>query len=535
MTERVLGPGGSPRRRRLWHVFVVLALAGIAGVLVFAVGASANLAGSNFEGNDGNLVHTGSNTDWDNAPNRAVGTDLLSGTSDNSFGQGDKEDDPQVHVGDGSIPNSKADLAQFYVGSEQRANNHVYLYLGWTRANDGGTTNFDFEINQKAQPDLTQLGETSLVRTSGDLLVNYLFQGSGTPTIAIRTWNGSAWSAPIDASGFSEAAINSAGAVPNPIAGAPTPTNRFGEAAIDLTAGNIVPPGVCEAFGSAFVKTRASTSFTSEIKDFIAPIPVNINTCATIIVKKVTVPSPDPTDTSFSFTSNFDGNFSLKNGGERKKEGLNPGTSYSVSETVPANWTLTSFTCSDGSLPSAIDLGPGETVTCTATNTLQLGAIEVTKTRKHAAATGGTGPHAGVTFSIDGTAKTGVTDANGKVCFDGLTFAATGTAYNVTESVPAGYVADGLTTKSVTVNNAATCAATPYAGETVAFSNTPLTDVTISVNSQVVGGTDSQVDCTGTNLDLDTDNTTGDGTVTASNLTPKMGANVITCTITIDP
>jgi hypothetical protein len=531
MTQRVLGPGGSPRRRRLWHVFVVLALAGIAGVLVFAVGAGANLAGSNFEGNDGNLVHGTGNTDWDNAPNRAVGTDLPTGTTDNSFGQGDKEDDPNVHVGDGSIPNSKADLAQFYVGSEQRANNHVYLYLGWTRANDGGTTNFDFEINQKAQPDLTQLGATSLVRTSGDLLVNYLFQGTGTPTVAIRTWNGSAWSAPIDASAFSEAAINSSGPVSNPLPQAinPTPTNRFGEAAIDLTAGGIIPPGVCEAFGSAFVKTRASTSFTSEIKDFIAPIPVNINTCATIVVKKVTVPSPDATNTSFSFTSNFNGNFSLKNGEQSTKTGLNPGTSYSVSETTPANWTLTSFTCSDGSLPSAINLGPGETVTCTATNTLQLGAIKVTKTTKVPGKTGPQ-PQAGVKFTVEGVDKT--TGADGTACFDGLSLG----SHNVTETVPTGYKADGANPKSVDVDNAASCSDATYVGETVGFTNSPLTSVTISVDSKAVGGTDTNVNCDDNSLDFDTPNTpdpnAGDGSKTSDDVA---GSKTIICTITIDP
>src|SRR5262245_1081003 len=183
------------------------ALAAAALGVLFVVGASANLAGSSFEGNDGNLVVNGGAGahDWANAVNLSVGTDLPTGTGDNSFGQGDKEDDPNVHVGTGSIPNSKADLAQFYVSGEQLGTN-VYLYLGWTRANDGGTTNFDFEINQKAQPNLTAVGPATLVRTAGDLLVNYLFQGQGTPQIAIRTWTGSAWSAPVDASAFSEAA-----------------------------------------------------------------------------------------------------------------------------------------------------------------------------------------------------------------------------------------------------------------------------------------------------------------------------------------
>ena len=46
-----------------------------------------------------------------------------------------------------------------------------------------------------------------------------------------------------------------------------------------------------------------------------------------------------------------------------------PGSGYSVSEdTPPANWDLTSATCSDGSSPANVDVGIGETVTCTFTN-----------------------------------------------------------------------------------------------------------------------------------------------------------------------
>lgn len=83
--------------------------------------ASANLAGSTFEGNDGNLiVNTAGNTGWVNAPNRVRGDDLPSGTSDNSFGQGTKEDDANVTVVTGSIPPQKSNLTRFYVASEFR-------------------------------------------------------------------------------------------------------------------------------------------------------------------------------------------------------------------------------------------------------------------------------------------------------------------------------------------------------------------------------------------------------------------------------
>jgi hypothetical protein len=509
--------------RRAWITGLTLTAFALFAV-IFVAASSANLSGSSFEGNDGNLVVNGGAgaKDWANAPNRVIGDDLPTGTGDNAFGQGAKEDLVSTTVVSGSIPNSKADLAQFYVGSEQVAAG-IFLYLGWTRANTAGTTNFDFELNQAAQPDLTTPGPKTLVRTSGDLLINYLFQGQGTPQIAIRTWNGTQWSAPVDASAFSEAAINSV-AVANPLPGAtdPTPTNQFGEVALNLTAAGIFPSGVCKAFGSVYVKSRSSTAFNSEIKDFIAPQHVNISNCAKIIVQKVTVPSPDPTGTSFSFSASYDADgFSLKDGESNNSGDLNPGT-YSVSETVPANWSLTSATCSDGSDPSAIDLGPAETVTCTFTNTLQKGAITVTKTRKHAADGPGPHPQAGVTFTVDGVSH--VTDANGQACFDDLSLG----SHNVVETLPAGYSADGPLSKAVDVDNAATCAG--GGGESVSFSNTPLTNISITVNSQVDGGTASTITCDNGGPNGSTD-ANGDGTASATDLRP----NTYTCTIVVDP
>ena len=44
------------------------------------------------------------------------------------------------------------------------------------------------------------------------------------------------------------------------------------------------------------------------------------------------------------------------------------GSGYSLAETVPTGWDQTSATCSDGSPVSNIDVGAGETVTCTFAN-----------------------------------------------------------------------------------------------------------------------------------------------------------------------
>jgi hypothetical protein len=53
----------------------------------------------------------------------------------------------------------------------------------------------------------------------------------------------------------------------------------------------------------------------------------------------------------------------------------------------------------------------------------------------------------------------------------------------------------------------------------------------LPINSQVAGGTDTDVSCDNGGPTFNTTDSTGDGTATASNLEPV----VITCTINIDP
>jgi len=97
----------------------------------------------------------------------------------------------------------------------------------------------------------------------------------------------------------------------------------------------------------------------------------------TIIVDKVTVPSSDPQ--SFTFTPSYGSPFNLTDAATPNDSGLLDPNTYSVSETVPAGWTLTSTTCDDGSPVNAIVLDAGETVTCTFTNT-KLPTLTIVKT-----------------------------------------------------------------------------------------------------------------------------------------------------------
>jgi hypothetical protein len=97
--------------------------------------------------------------------------------------------------------------------------------------------------------------------------------------------------------------------------------------------------------------------------------------------------------------------------------------------------------------------------------------------------------------------------------------------YTVTESVPAGYSASP-TSDVVTVTTESTCGdGNEAAGP---FHNTPLTDITLSVNSQVDGGTASTIDCDGV---TGSTGGNGDGSLTRLDLAPGTS----TCVIVVDP
>jgi hypothetical protein len=380
--------------RRWWFSGVTLVVAAFFAVF-FVVGASANLSGSTFEGSDGNLVvNTAGNTDWVNVVGRNTGIDTPSGSSDNAFGQGTKEDNAAVSIVDGSIPPNKNDLSRFYEASEQGSNGHIYLYLGWERLVNIGNANLDFEINKNPTTGFTgsSTGSLTLNRTAGDVLVTYDFGGSGAPTLGLNRWvtTGSTsqcfsanalpcWGNHIALGGNAEGAVNS-GTIAEPLAGGNLGAGLFGEAAIDLTAAGVFQQGVCSAFGSTFLKSRSSSSFTAEIKDFIAPTPVMISNCGSITIHKVT----ENGDSSFGYSTTgglSPSTFSLANGGTQAYNPANPG-SYSVTENLTAaqqtaGWTLKDLSCTaTGSGTSAtpsgatvnITEGFGGVVDCTYTN-----------------------------------------------------------------------------------------------------------------------------------------------------------------------
>lgn len=565
------------RAGRLW-LTVGLAVIAVPVAIALAVGEE-----SGFEDDDGNLAPNlaGLNFDWNSfapvtwmgtAPNRRSDKvvngwsfdgveDAQATTSDNGFAGGTKQDDECAPVITAKAPN-KDDLKRVYFSSKTVAG-HVYLNLAWMRIAQNTTSpsaHVAFEFNQSE----TLCGGTSdgLVRRStangGDVLIVYDFEGGATdtPTLRLSRWIASGacevanntppcWSvAQTLGAGVAEARVNTStvGPVTDAIApngSEPLGLNEFGEAGIDLTDAGVFPEGQCRSFGNAFAVSRTSgSSSTAQMKDLVGPGDVDIRNCGQVIIRKQTVPSPDPTDTTFNYTTTGGLNpasFSLKDGGVQDYGATVFAGSYSVTEADPSldNFRLSDLDCSasdlshgstvtedEASLTASFNLAAEDTIDCTFVNTLELGAILVTKTRKHAADGPGDHPHAGVDFTVDGVTKT--TDANGQACFDGLQFG----DYTVHEITPAGYKDEA--DKTVTVDNAASCSDDPFVGETVSFSNTPLTDITVSVNSQVDGGTASTITCGPANASTDPN---GDGSLTRSDLAP----GTYDCTVVIDP
>jgi hypothetical protein len=327
----------------------------------------------------------------------------------------------------------------------------------------------------------------------------------------------------------------------------PLPALQFGETAIDLAKAGVFSANTCTAFGSTFVRSRSSASFTAEVKDFIAPIPVNIANCGQIVIHKTTVPSPDPTGTTFNYTTTgglTPSTFGLKDGGTEDYGKTVQQGSYSVSESNPGpNFALSGLDCSASVLTHGstatvsggtvnIVLKPLDTVECTYTNTLQQGAIKITKTSSKAAGT----PLAGAKFSITsgGNPIAGspfTTDANGTICVDGLNFG----DYSVTETAaPGGYAIDDGTAHTVTVDNNAKCSDATFVGEARTFTDTPLTDVVVKATSEASGGTKSKITCVDSgSKDVGNSPQGFDDPVqvTANGLKP----GTYTCTVVVDP
>jgi hypothetical protein len=246
----------------------------------------------------------GTGTDADLTSGVLVKPDSGTGSSDDSFTGGTSENDVTPIIASGSIPPNKSDLQDFGIYRESNNTSGKILNLFWSRLNSpSGTVDKDFELNKLAcdgtaatcsdnAPANQQAKYVTPLRSNGDKLITYDLASGGTvPTISIYTWSGSAttgsWGTgtvissggpsgeALGAINFDQLAQKDTGGI-----GTKDPLT-FGEVSISYKA-LFSGSGTCGTFGSVYLKSRSSNTFTDEMKDFISPEPVQITNCTTL-------------------------------------------------------------------------------------------------------------------------------------------------------------------------------------------------------------------------------------------------------------
>jgi hypothetical protein len=500
--------------------------------------------------------------------------DAQATTSDSAFAGGTKQDDECATVNTGKAPN-KDDVERVYLASNT-VNGEVFLSLAWVRIPQNTTSpsaHIGFEFNQSDVP-CGPASDGLVERTPGDMLIVYDFEGGSTdtPTITLRRWvtSGSCevgsssppcWgpAANLSAAGFAEARVNTStvGPVTDQVAPSPPETlqlNEFGEAIINLTDSGVFPADECVAFGKSYAVSRSSgNSGTAQMKDLVGPGDINITNCGAVIIRKVTDPSPDPTDTTFTYatTGGLDpATFGLKDGEHRDYGSEVFAGQYSVTEDDPGpTFALSALDCdaSDTSHGTTIDvdlanrtvsfdLKPLDTVDCTFTNELQVGALRILKNSTK----GGAVTTSGAVFSYDGSSVTdnGLGDEDplvGRVCVSGLLPG----DYTVDEtSPPPGYADAPGEPQTVTVVTGTNCTDNlPSGGAVATFTNAPLADIQVNFRDGGSGETSAtSITCENTGTAPDTTTAAGwDSSVTHAGIEIDPSPRTVTCTIVIDP
>lgn len=551
---RIFGSRGRSGRLAITALLAITAMIiGVGIPMALASHPEVSLTGSNFEiDTDANLKvdDAAPSIDWASVSETRK-ADQPTGANDDSFGQGTKEDTAVPTVVDGSIPPNKSDLLNFGVYLEENASGK-FLNLFWHRVQEpSGTTNMDFEFSKSTT--ISGNGVTP-VRSAGDLLIQYdLSQGGTNPQLFVSRWVTSGSSSQCQASnsvpcwgtrtnlsaaGDAAGSINTSAISSSDSDGLGNVSVRtFGEAQLDFDALAGGTTG-CVSFGSAYLKSRSSDSFSAALKDFIAPTPLNLTTCGTVNIHKQNDAGTPLAGAEFTlFTDNVPLGGSAPHGAEDTATALKCTTNASGNcsiSSVPFGkyWAVETVTPSGHSSAADqyVDLSastPNLTISLTFVNPRQRGAILVTKVAKHKAAASGQTVVSGVSITVDGVTKQ--TDANGQACFDNLLFG----NYTVTETVPTGYHAGTGQGATVAVNNAASCSDATYVGETHTITNIPLTNLTVSVTSQITGGTASKITCTG--LTPDPADPTPNGFDDTSETVKDLEPGTYTCTIVIDP
>jgi Domain of unknown function DUF11 len=327
-----------PRAARTRTFLVAAALFAALGMLsLFAQAALAGaplnggpepLPGSFFQGADGDQksptvgdagfdpLRSPALKDWQNyvASAKLATIPDGSGLQDTWFFHGKEEKPSGWDFRRGAVTPDKADVLGAWTVTDP-SNDDVFLNLAFDRTSSGGSTFFNFELNQLSttwlngntnsydgngdgQPDATVIP----CRKNGDIIVSFELQGNaGDVGVAVRRWQ-STTPGPAACPEGSEGVFTQAGlvngtlngvkvaqgamnasSIPNYFTPAPSdqlPIDTFGEASLNLTEILGSLGDSCFSFGQIQMHTRSAPPFDADLKDFIAPKPIIARSCS---------------------------------------------------------------------------------------------------------------------------------------------------------------------------------------------------------------------------------------------------------------
>ena len=263
------------------------------------------LPGSTFQGADGDQDDAPSSglIDWQNLEAGGhVHHSPDPNAQDDAFKGGSKEDEPgdwDLTTESGGVNPGKDNIRDAWSAVRQPGGN-TFLYLGFTREKEEGTTDLAFELNTDGR--LWHNGHARIpCRRTGDVLIAYEAKGNDVEVV-IQRWitettdpdTGCARTGRLDEHTSFKPNTDVQGAVngqaitsrlPGAYSGT-VPKERFGEAALNL--GRVLDEAFgddCLAFRSVWMHSRSSISEQSNMQDYVAPKPLDVRTCSASGVK----------------------------------------------------------------------------------------------------------------------------------------------------------------------------------------------------------------------------------------------------------
>jgi SdrD B-like domain len=375
----VVSSGSSGRRARRLLLFVIAAFS--VALLAGPVAPSqAVVAGSNFQGNDGDQLDGATLIDWQTlaAVGRVTTIDDPN-AADTAFSGGDKEESPidwQFRTEANGVKPPKDNIFTAWASVDQTAS-ATFLYLAFVREETGtqGNTFLTYELNQSSATWVNAEGETIPCRTTGDLAVSYNVGGNLDVDFVVYRWVGAAptdptlgcpegqtgtWE-PLAVGANAEGAMNVDGAIANFLpTSAPFdgefPQGTFGEAALNLTAIlNAAGVSACVNFVQIQVHSRSSVDINSQLQDILGPTSFSLRNCGANGTKFNDVnrngarEAGEPGLAGWTFYVDYDSDGTMDPGeptavsdasGNFSFSGVNAG-SFPVREVAQAGWTCT--------------------------------------------------------------------------------------------------------------------------------------------------------------------------------------------------